>query len=431
MSITCKKLKIVPIGDKEEVYRVYEYIRNGMYSQYRMLNTYMSQVGTLYYKYDRNIKDPEFQNEYNAIFRNTNTAIHDIEQATGLGMSGNCGMKVKQDFSTALKNGLAKGERQLPYYKRDFPLLVPGRFIRLKEVTEEYQAEDGTAKTTKAYHIKFVNGINFKIVMGSKGKRDFRLTSLLDGILNDTDHYKVCGSSIQLDGKKIILNMTVKIDKEVIPYVPIKGKKMGIVLGYDQPLVAAFSTEDTEYYVGADVCSEILERRQAIQKFNQKLYQSQKLAKTGHGRKRYMRRVYQQGHYEKNVMRNYNHKLSAAVISLAVTNKVETIILDNLTKDKLKDAPIILRNWSYYQLIDFITYKAKAVGIEVIVDEPAEDDIERCGSCGEHIDNLSDLCNNIIVNTEDRTFICPHCGQVLDTRYNKAKNITLYEKKKK
>ena len=142
MPLTTKKIQLYPIGDKEEVNRVFEYLRNGMYQQHHILNTYMSQVGCLYYKYNKDYKDPGFKDEYNAIFRNTNTAIYDFPQAKGLGMAGNCGMKVKQDFSTALRNGLAKGERKLPFYKRDFPLLVPSRFLTFYTTTDTTKDEN-------------------------------------------------------------------------------------------------------------------------------------------------------------------------------------------------------------------------------------------------------------------------------------------------
>lgn len=446
MGVTVKKIQIIPCGDKDEVARVYSYIRDGIYNQYRILNTYMSQMGVLYYQYERDIKNPEYKERVKEIFRNTNEAIKDIPQAKGLGMAGNCGMKVKSDFSTALKNGLAKGERQLPFYKRDFPLLVPSRFLVFSEKEEDYYDSNGELKTVVNYYIKFVNGIVFKVVFGSKGRRDYRLTSLLSGIVNDVDHYKVCGSSIQISGKKIILNLTTNVEKETVPFIPIKDKKMGIVLGYDQPLVAALSNDDKEYYIGTDIAESIVERRTAIQAYRHRLQVMQTTAKSGHGRKRRMRRVDQQGHYERNVMRNYNHILSSKVVSFAVKNKVETILIDDISKDTLIDEPILLRNWSYYQMVEFITYKAKEVGITVIsVDfkknkkDDGEDEadaankhdfFDRCCVCGEQIDGLAELYDDISVYKDESSFTCPHCRKKVNVRYNKAKNLTYYKNKK-
>lgn len=424
MSVTVKKLQLIPYGDKEEVNRVYEYIRNGIYGQYRILNTYMSQLGTLYYKYDRKIDDPNYKEEVKEIFRNKNAAIFDIEQAKGLGMAGNCNMRVKQDFSIALKNGLAKGERQLPYYKRDFPLLVPSRFLNIYTKEEEYKTDDGKEKTRLSYFFKFVNGIHFKVVMGKSATKDFYLSSLLDNLVNCPEYYSIGGSSIQFSGKKIILNLTVKVDKQIVPYIPTKNRTMALVLGYDQPLIAALSDKDGEFYIGKDIKDNIIQRRQAIQAFRQRTQGSLQVAKGGHGRKRKLRRIDQQGKYESNVMRNYNHILSSKVVDFAVKHKVECLVIDDLTKDDLKDKPVLLRNWSYFQLVQYIEYKAQSVGITVIKADPDKELLNKCCECGSEIGDLDVQWLDRQTYTDEVEFQCPCCSKDIKFRYNKAKNLT-------
>lgn len=34
----CRKIKLFPVGDKEEINRVYDFIRNGQYAQYQACN---------------------------------------------------------------------------------------------------------------------------------------------------------------------------------------------------------------------------------------------------------------------------------------------------------------------------------------------------------------------------------------------------------
>ena len=58
--------------------------------------------------------------------------------------------------------------------------------------------------------MKFVNGINFKLVFGNLNK-SYALRSEIQQIFEK--NYKVCGSSIQIDGKKIILNLSMDIPK--------------------------------------------------------------------------------------------------------------------------------------------------------------------------------------------------------------------------
>ena len=177
MSTTTKKIQLIPVGDKEEKDRIYNYLHDGIYNQHKILNTYMSQVGTIYYKYNKDFNNLDFKEELKAIFRNKNEAIYEFTQAKGLGMAGSCGRRVNQDFSTALRNGLARGERALPFYKRDFPLLIQGRFLTFYTGEDSYQDEEGNEKTVNTYFIKFVNGIHFKCVLGSRGRKRPDLSS--------------------------------------------------------------------------------------------------------------------------------------------------------------------------------------------------------------------------------------------------------------
>lgn len=471
MSVSCKKLQLIPLGDKEERNRVYTYLKNGIYSQYRILNTYMSQVGTLYYSCNRNVeseeftsgfdqifkdtetayrnlgfmafgdylrkmeedykkhmkdlKDKEYKESYNAIFRNTNEAIWDIEQAKGLGMAGNAGMRVKQDFSTALKNGLARGERQLPFYKRDFPLLVPSRFLTFYSEDEVYTNEQTGEECERInYCIKFVNGIRFKVVIGSQGKRDLYLLPLLDSILHDPENYKVCGSSIQITKQgKIILNLTTNINKREKEYEPVKGRVMGLSMGYDKCLVAALSDKDKMYEIGTYDKDGYIERRIRLQNERQLLQMKKKGPEgSGHGRKRKMRDLDNMRKRESNIVRYYNHRLSKQVVEFAKKNKVEAIVIEEINASDLNEHPTMLRNWSYYQLQDFIKYKA-GKGIKVMVSSK-EENRKVCCNCGKPFEK-KDVLPKEIEWTGTIHFTCPNCKKQIEYSFNKAKNMAL------
>ena len=424
MSITTKKIQLIPLGDKEEKERVYQYLRDGIYNQHHILNTYMSQVGCLYYKYNKNYKDPNFKDEYNAIFRNTNAAIYGMTQAKGLGMAGSCGMRVKNDFSTALKNGLAKGERALPFYKRNFPLLIQARFLNFYTTTESYIDEEGAQKTRDIFAIKFVNGIHFKVVLGTRGKRDYFLPSLLDSIITDPVNYKVCGSTIQITKKgKIILNLTVKINKDLEKYEAVEGRVMAVAMGYDKCLVAALSDSDDVIVFGKDIKESVVEKRLKIQAYNQKLQIALKEAQGGHGRNRKLKRFNERGHYEKNVVKHYNHILSKEVVDFAKKHNVETIILEDITREDLEEHPVLLRNWSYYQLETFITYKAKGY-MDVLESKSKDAPRIACCKCGSKLDDDS-IIPKEIEWCHELCFTCPDCKETIEYSYNKAKNITV------
>ena len=129
MTLT-RKIKLIPVGDKEEVNRVYTYIREGQYAQYQACNLFMGQLASEYYKCNRNIKDPEFIQRQREITLKENSLFSDIKFPTGADTRSQSMRKVQQDFSTALKNGLARGERTITNYKRTNPLLTLGRNLK-------------------------------------------------------------------------------------------------------------------------------------------------------------------------------------------------------------------------------------------------------------------------------------------------------------
>ena len=166
--VICRKIKLFPIGDKEEINRVYKFIRDGQYAQYQACNLLMGQLMSEYYKYNRNIKDEGFKEKQKEICKNSNPLFGDIEFAVGVDTPSAVTQKVKQDFSTALKNGLAKGERTITNYKRTNPLITRGRNLSFYHEYENYQEFlDHIDKSDLSVYVKWVNKIVFRIILGN------------------------------------------------------------------------------------------------------------------------------------------------------------------------------------------------------------------------------------------------------------------------
>ncbi len=73
---------------------------------------------------------------------------------------------------------------------------------------------------------------------------------------------------------------------------------------------------------------------------------------------------------EQRWMTDLNHKISRQLIDLAVQGQVGTIIMENLenirnTAKSLNRADRNLHSWTFYQLQQFIEYKAELAGIKV------------------------------------------------------------------
>lgn len=117
---------------------------------------------------------------------------------------------------------------------------------------------------------------------------------------------------------------------------------------------------------------------------------------------------------ESRVVKDLNHKISRFIVDKAIENKAE-IRLENLKGVRKakgrRSFRYALNSWSYYQLGQFIQYKALLAGIPVSFIEPAytSKGCSRCGQLGER--------NN-------KSFKCS-CGHVDNADSNAAFNIAL------
>ena len=82
---------------------------------------------------------------------------------------------------------------------------------------------------------------------------------------------------------------------------------------------------------------------------------------------------------EAHFVETYCHMVSKRVVDFALRNNAKYINVENLTGYDTDD--FILRNWSYYKLQEYITYKAAKYGIEVRKINPCYTS-QVCSVCG-------------------------------------------------
>jgi IS605 OrfB family transposase len=405
--IICRKLKLYPIGDKDEVNRVYQFIRDGMYSQYQALNLGMGLLTSTYLKCNRNIKADEFKETQKSI-TNSNEIFHNITFATGVDSLSLITQKIKQDFSTSLKNGLAKGERSITNYKRDFPLMTRGRNLRFSTNVEQgIDIADKYLNKDFEVFVDWVNKIKFKIILGENLKKSEEIRHAIKKIL--LNEYKICGSSIQFDDKKIILNLSMQIP-DINKINLNENTVVGVDLGIAIPAVCALNNNN---YIRQSIGSkqDFLVIRTKIQSQLRRERKKLVSVKGGHGRNKKLKALERFTAREKNFAKTYNHFVSKNIVDFALKNKAAYINIEKLTKDGFDDA--ILRNWSYYQLQQFIEYKAKLNGIVVRKVNPYHTS-QNCSHCGywEEGQRIS-----------QSEFKCKSCGLEINADFNAARNI--------
>ena len=399
--ITVRKLKLTIIGTDEEKKQGYKFIRDSQYAQYQGLNLAMSILSSAYLESNRDIKSDIFKEAQKSL-TNSNPIFDNIGFGTGIDTKSAITQRVKKDFKTSLKNGLAKGERTITNYKRDYPLLTRGRDLKF-----QYKDDD--------IIIKWVNKIQFKVVLGSGKIKEnkIELQYTLHKIINK--EYKVGQSSLQFDrNNNLILNLNLDI-----PYNPknetVEGRTLGVDLGIKYPAYMCLN-DDTYKREHIGSIDDFLRIREQMQDRRRKLQHDLKFIKGGKGRKKKTQALDRLRDKEKNFATTYNHMISKNVVEFAKKNQCEYINMEKLTKDGFNNK--ILRNWSYYQLQQYIEYKAEREGIQVRYIEPAYTS-QTCARCG-HIDKENR-------QTQEK-FICTKCGFELNADHNASINIARSDK---
>lgn len=399
--ITVRKLKLTIIGTDEERAEGYKFIRDSQYAQYQGLNLAMSILSSAYLESNRDIKSDIFKEAQKSL-TNSNPIFDNIGFGTGIDTKSAITQRVKKDFKTSLKNGLAKGERTITNYKRDYPLLTRGRDLKF-----QYKDDD--------IIIKWVNKIQFKVVLGSGKIKEnkIELQYTLHKIINK--EYKVGQSSLQFDrNNNLILNLNLDI-----PYNPknetVEGRTLGVDLGIKYPAYMCLN-DDTYKREHIGSIDDFLRIREQMQDRRRKLQHDLKFIKGGKGRKKKTQALDRLRDKEKNFATTYNHMISKNVVEFAKKNQCEYINMEKLTKDGFNNK--ILRNWSYYQLQQYIEYKAEREGIQVRYIDPSYTS-QTCARCG-HIDKENR-------QTQEK-FICTKCGFELNADHNASINIARSDK---
>lgn len=424
--ILTRKIQLLVVGNNDEVNRVFDYIREGMISQNKAMNQYMSAL----YLAELDKISKEDRKELNQLYGRISNSkkgsaySQDIVFPKGLPTASSLSMKVKQDFKQSCKNGLMYGRVSLPTYRSDNPLLIHVDWVRLRSSNPHNDfglyynyknhaefLEHLDDKDLEVF-IKFANNITFKLILGNV-KKSASLRHEIQMIFEE--YYKVCNSSIEIDGRKIILNLSMDIPEQKIELD--ENVIVGVDIGIAIPAVCGLNTNDySRKYIGS--VNDFMRIKTKIQHQKNRLQTNLKMAKGGHGRKRKLKAMDKFTDYERNWVQSYNHYVSKQIINFALKNKAKYINIEDLSGiTKGKNVNKFLKGWSYYQLQSFIIYKANKYGIEVRKIDPHYTS-QTCSCCG-YVDE-----KNRPKNEKGQSYFkCLKCGHEENADFNAAKNI--------
>ncbi len=231
-----------------------------------------------------------------------------------------------------------------------------------------------------------VNGTNieFPVMIDGKSKRLSIHTKM-------TDEQKSIFASAKLGTMRIVIKNNSIVAQIVYekaePLCSDKGNVMGIDLGIKCPAVSKCSDGSIKFY-GNGRKNKYIRRHYAY--LRKKLQRSKKIDA--------VRRI---NNKERRIMKDIDHKLSHDIIETAVAHNVKIIKLEQLsnirstTRTSRKNNHS-LHNWSFYRLAQYIEYKAKLAGIEVVYVNPAYTS-QTCPICGRRH------------HANDRKYVCG-CG---------------------
>jgi putative transposase len=120
----------------------------------------------------------------------------------------------------------------------------------------------------------------------------------------------------------------------------------------------------------------------------------------------------------RNIRDNYIHQTTHKLVSLLPQRVVmEDLNIKGMMKNKHLSKSI--QNACWGKFISYMKYKSEARGIEFLQAPRFYASSKTCSQCGAHKPDLK---------LSDRTYVCPHCGLVIDRDFNAALNLERYAK---
>lgn len=343
--------------------------------------------------------------------------IENILGGYGVGFSQELTGKIKD----AVKAGLLNGKVSLPTYKLDSPFTINKADIGFSHDFDSYEklCEHINEGKNQIYFNYGGNGkptiAKFCIeIRNNKNKEELKATllKLLSG------EYQYCGSSIQMAKKdaKIILNLAMEIPK--CERELDENTVVGVDLGQAIPATCALNNDIYERaYIGN--ADDFVRVRTKIQNQRRQLSKSLRNSNGGHGRKKKLKPLDRFEQYEKHFVQSYNHMVSKRVVDFALKHNAKYINLESL---KGYDADQkVLRNWSYYQLQNYIVYKAEKYGIIVRKVNPCYTS-QVCSYCGHWEDGQRDKREFICKNKKCKSH---ELKKNVHADFNAARNIAM------
>ena len=280
-------------------------------------------------------------------------------------MLSNLSQYVTKYYNEDRKKGIYK--RSLRSYKDTLP--IPYQRKSFKDLRfAEYENSEGKKSEGCFFSLA---GIPFQMRFG-RDRSGNRL--IVERVING--EYKMCTSSIQINGNKCFLLLCVDIPKKEVKLD--EDKTLFAFLGVLNPIICTCDVRATKEYDSGykwfeiGTREEFHYRRRQIQEAVRRCQINNRYSIGGKGRKKKCKAIDRYHNKEKNYVDTKLHTYSRMLVDLAIKHRCGKIVLMREThregeakqQNKEGDA-LVLRNWSYYGLKEKIEYKCKMHGIKI------------------------------------------------------------------
>jgi len=263
--------------------------------------------------------------------------------------------------------------------------------------------------------------------------------TVLERLLDNPDQlesgYRQRAFEVKYDEKKKKWWLYVTYDFPPEKVEVSKDIVVGVDLGYACPAYAALSNGEARlgWKVFAGIAARVKRiqimtfatRRNMLRGGRSSLCED--TARSGHGRKRKLKCTEAQQGKINDAYTTMNHQISRAVVDFAERNHAGIIQVEDLSGlDDYLSGTFLGERWRYYQLQQYIEYKAEQCGIGFRKVNPRYTS-RRCSKCG-YINNgftRKSRDSNKEKGGKTVKFECPECGHKSDPDYNAAKNLTV------
>lgn len=357
------------------------------------------------------------------------TAIYNrIKQDAPSMNTGNLSMlnqSVCGKFNT-MKTDILRGTVSIPCYKNNMPIELHKKNIKLDFVTDdnggvkEWIFELSLFSRAAKQENNLASGsLKFKAIVPAKSAKSVR--TILERCYDEV--YSISGSKLKYDNGKWFLLLCYSFDKsDVVPDAANSKNIMGVHIAKHNAVYCMYSnSKKTDTIDGGEVLAftaQIEQRKRSIGMASSKHSVLCGDGRVGHGYHAKMKPLDNIGNKISNFRNTTNHRYSRQIVNWAVKNKCGVIQVEDLTglaADE-QEQYTLLKNWSYYDLMSKIEYKAKECGIKVI--KVGYKGLRKwCADC--QSPSLERRKNDV----DGEFYVCTKCRQAFDINYDTDDNV--------